>query len=163
MNADTDSSRQPVHSPDTLLKWEAPCPRPMDASQAFAAIALAAVACDGSLGLEEAKALRGALQYRSPYADLSDLAMGELFDSLLADLRQGGVEELVRAAVPVLTGGQRETALAVAAQLVHSDRVVSSSELVFLQSLAVQLDLPGGKAGQILAAIEALNRDSLAS
>lgn len=163
MNADTDSSRQPVHSPDTLLKWEAPCPRPMDASQAFAAIALAAVACDGSLGLEEAKALRGALQYRSPYADLSDLAMGELFDSLLADLRQGGVEELVRAAVPVLTGVQRETALAVAAQLVHSDRVVSSSELVFLQSLAVQLDLPGGKAGQILAAIEALNRDSLAS
>jgi len=135
----------------------------MDVSQAFAAIALAAVACDGSLGREEAKALRGLLQYRSPYADLSDLAMAELFDSLLAELRQGGLEALVRAAVPVLSGEQRETALAVAAQLIHSDRVVQASEKVFLQSLAVQLDLPGGKAGQILAAIEALNRDSLAS
>lgn len=135
----------------------------MDASRAFAAIALAAVACDGSLGLVEAKALRGLLQYRSPYADLSDLAMGELFDFLLADLRQGGLEALVSAAVPVLSCEQRETALAVAAQLVHSDRVVQASERVFLQSLAVQLDLPGGKAGQILAAIEALNRDSLAS
>jgi NAD/NADP transhydrogenase alpha subunit len=135
----------------------------MNASQAFAAIALAAVACDGTLDLGEAKALRGQLQYRSPYADLSDLAMAELLDSLLADLRQGGLEALVSAAVPALSVEQRETALAVAAQLVHSDRVVQASELVFLQSLAVQLNLPGGRAGQILAAIEALNRDSLAS
>lgn len=63
----------------------------------------------------------------------------------------------------MLNTEQRETALAVAAQLVHSDRVVQASEQVFLQSLAVQLALPGGKAGQILAAIEALNRDSLSS
>ncbi|MBC1260167.1 hypothetical protein FQK07_02595 [Synechococcus sp. BSF8S] len=135
----------------------------MEASKAFAAIALAAVACDGTLGRDEAKALRGLLEHRTPYADLTDLAIAELFDSLLAALRQGGLEALVTAAVPVLNTEQRETALAVAAQLVHSDRVVQASEQVFLQSLAVQLALPGGKAGQILAAIEALNRDSLSS
>lgn len=63
----------------------------MEASKAFAAIALAAVACDGTLGRDEAKALRGLLEHRTPYADLTDLAIAELFDSLLAALRQGGL------------------------------------------------------------------------
>ncbi len=145
-----------------LLQW-VQLPRAlMDASKAFAAIALAAVACDGQLGKEEALALRGQLEHRTPYADQSEEQMGDLFDALLKELREQGTDGLVAAAVPALNLAQRETALAVAAQLVHSDRVMVSSERVFLQGLAVRLDLPGGKAGQILDAIQALHRDSLA-
>ncbi len=137
-------------------------PEPMDASKAFAAIALAAVACDGALGQEEAHALRSQLEHRTPYADLSERQMGDLFDALLSELRARGIEALVAAAVPALDGEQRATALAVAAQLVHADRVLATSERAFLQALSAQLELPGGQADQIIAAIQALNRDSLA-
>ena len=41
----------------------------MTDAEAFAAIALAAVACDGTLGRDEAHALRRSLEYRTPYKD----------------------------------------------------------------------------------------------
>ena len=38
-----------------------------DAAEAFAAIALAAVACDGELASSEARSLRQHLEFRHPY------------------------------------------------------------------------------------------------
>lgn len=134
----------------------------MHASKAFAAIALAAVACDGAMGREEAKALRAELDHRTPFAELSDQTIGAMFDDLLQILRDEGLETLVAGAIPALTAEQRETALAVAAQLVHSDRLVEPSERVFLDGLSGQLELPEGRAAQILEVIEILHRDSLA-
>ena len=124
-------------------------------------MALAAVACDGTLGRDEAHALRRQLEFRSFYNASSEAEMGDLFDRLLRRLRENGVEGLVSEAVPVLTGIQKESALAVAAQLVHADRQVLAAEAEFLQKLAIQLDLADGQAQAILRAIEALNRDSL--
>jgi len=134
----------------------------MNVSKAFAAIALAAVACDGALGREEAKALRAQLDHRTPFADLSDQTIGAMFDDLLQILRDADIETLVAGAIPSLDPKQRETALAVAAQLVHSDRLVAPAERDFLDRLSAQLELPEGRAAQILEVIEILNRDSLA-
>jgi hypothetical protein len=134
----------------------------MNASKAFAAIALAAVACDGAMGREEAKALRAQLDHRTPFAGLSDQFIGGMFDDLLQILREEGIDTLVAGAIPSLQFQQRETALAVAAQLVHSDRLVEPAELDFLDRLSAQLELPEGRAAQILEVIEILNRDSLA-
>ena len=135
----------------------------MNASKAFAAIALAAVASDGAMGREEAKALRGQLDHRTPFVGLSDQIIGSMFDDLLQILRNDGLDKLVAEAIPALNQEQRETALAVAAQLVHSDRQVEPAEQVFLDRLASQLELPDGRASQILEVIEILHRDSLAS
>ncbi len=44
----------------------------MTEPEAFAAIALATVACDGVLGKDEAHALRRQLEYRTPYKDRSE-------------------------------------------------------------------------------------------
>ena len=66
------------------------CVPAMTTPEAFAAIALAAVACDGKLGRDEAHALRCQLEYRSLYNDSSEAAMGELFDRLLQLLREQG-------------------------------------------------------------------------
>ena len=60
----------------------------MTSAEAFAAIALAAVACDGELASLEARSLRQQLEFREPYCQLSDLAMGELLDRLLQLLRK---------------------------------------------------------------------------
>ena len=128
---------------------------------AFAAIALAAVACDGTLGREEAHALRRQLEYRSLYCDSSEADMGDLFDQLLKTMREKGVDGLIDEALPQLSTLQQESALAVAAHLVHADRKVTDAEQQFLQRLAGLMNLADGEATMIVRAIEALNRDSL--
>ena len=109
----------------------------MTSAEAFAAVALAAVACDGSLGRDEAHALRSQLENRSLYRSCSEAEMGELFDRLLTLLREHGVAGLIDSAVPALDQRQQESALAVAAHLVHADRKVTAEESDFLQRLAV--------------------------
>ena len=136
---------------------------PMNSAEAFAAVALAAVACDGGLGRDEAHALRLQLEYRSLYSSNSEAAMGELFDQLLAVLRQRGVTGLVEEALPVLSPRQQQSALAVAAHLVHADKRVNPEEKDFLQQLVSKVELPENEANMIVVAIEALNRDMLDS
>ena len=135
----------------------------MTESEAFAAIALAAVACDGVLGKDEAHALRRQLEYRTPYKDRSESEMAMLFDQLLKRLREQGSSQLIKDALPQLKESQQETALAVATQLVHADRNVTTEEQTFLRELVQSVDLPQGKAQAVMDAIMALNRDSLAS
>ena len=55
------------------------------------------------------------------------------------------------------------TALAMAAQLVHCDRVVAAEELELLREMSSLMTLPTGRAEQILDVIAVLNRDSLAA
>ncbi len=135
----------------------------MTDAEAFASIALAAVACDGTLGREEAHALRRELEYRTPYKDRTEQQMGALFDRLLVTLREQGVNQLVTEALPALTSIQQETALAVAVQLTHADRDVSPAEQRFLNQLCDRLSLPDGRAVAVMEAIMALHRDSLSS
>ena len=135
----------------------------MTDAEAFASIALAAVACDGTLGREEAHALRTSLEYRTPYKDRTEQEMGALFDRLLVTLREQGVNQLVTEALPALTPIQQETALAVAVQLTHADRDVSPAEQLFLNQLCERLSLPDGRAVAVMEAIMALHRDSLST
>ncbi|MCB4376955.1 MULTISPECIES: tellurite resistance TerB family protein [unclassified Synechococcus] len=135
----------------------------MTTQEAFAAIALAAVACDGRLGRDEAHALRCQLEYRSLYSDSSEAAMGQLFDRLLLLLRDQGVDGLIASALPQLNARQQQSALAVAAHLVHADRKVTPEETEFLDQLTSQMSLPVNEARMVVQAIEALNRDMLDS
>ena len=134
----------------------------MNAPEAFAAICLAAVGCDGQLGREEATILRSQLEFRTPFGDQSEQAMGELFDRLLTRLRQDGWSTLIAAAIPALNEIQRETVLALAAHLVRADRQVQPVEEQFLQELLQLLDLPSGRGEQILDVMAVLHRDALA-
>ena len=135
----------------------------MTDAEAFASIALAAVACDGTLGREEAHALRRSLEYRTPYKDRTEQEMGALFDRLLLTLREHGVNQLVTDALPALSPIQQETALAVAVQLTHADRDVSPAEQLFLNQLCERMSLPEGRALAVMEAIMALHRDSLST
>ena len=135
----------------------------MTTAEAFAAIALAAVACDGKLGRDEAHALRRQLEYRSLYNDCSEASMGELFDRLLLLLRDQGIQGLIASALPQLNQTQQQSALAVAAHLVHADRKVTQEETELLNQLTRQMSLPNDEACMVVRAIEALNRDMLDS
>ena len=135
----------------------------MTDAEAFASIALAAVACDGTLGREEAHALRRSLEYRTPYKNRTEQEMGALFDRLLVTLREQGVNQLVTDALPALSPVQQETALAVAVQLTYADRDVSTAEQLFLNQLSDRLLLPDGRAAAVMESIMALHRDSLST
>jgi len=135
----------------------------MNSAESFAAVCLAAVASDGVLGRDEARSLRIELEFRTPFSSMDDREMTDLFDRLLALWRDQGSEGLVQSALPQLTPLQRETALAVATQLVRADRVVEAEELEFLQSLARNLDLSPGKAEFIIEVMDILHRDALAT
>lgn len=133
-----------------------------DAAEAFAAIALAAVACDGELAGLEARALRRQLEYRRPFCDYSDAAMVALLDRLLQGLRNSGCDSLVSQAAPLLKADQRETAFAVAAELTQADHVETGDEQAFLQRLADQLAIDPARRAVIIDVINVLNRDTLA-
>ena len=134
----------------------------MNSSEAFAAIALAAVGCDGILDRQEARALRIQLDGRTPYRDLSDQDMVTMFDKHLQSLRDEGWQALVTSAIPVLSEAQQETALAMAAHLVHCNRKVTSVEIDMLQSISDQMRVSKQKCHIILDVIRILNCDSLA-
>lgn len=131
-------------------------------AEAFAAIALAAISCDGELSALEARGLRQLLEFRTPFRSLDTKAMGDLLDRLLSILRRGGWPALVEQAAPLLTPDQRQTALAVAVQLTLADEVSSADERRFLQQLADRLGVAPQRLATIEEVIGLLHRDSLA-
>ena len=134
----------------------------MTPSEAFAAVCLAAVGCDGQLGKEEAQMLRSRLEFLAPFKRQSEQEMGLLFDRLLTQLRQLGWSALIATAAPCLTAEQQETVLALAAHLVRADREVQPVEETFLQELASRLTLAPERCAQILDVIAILHRDAMA-
>jgi len=163
-----------------------PDPSPIASpAEAFAAVALAAMACDGDLSVLEARSLRQQLEFRYPYRQLGDNGMAQLLDKLLQLLREQGWEALVQQAAPHLQPEQAETeqgwealvqqaaphlqpeqaetALAVAATLTQADHVESRAEVSFLHTLSAALAVEPERARMILDVVSILNRDSLAS
>jgi hypothetical protein len=138
-------------------------PRISNAPEAFAAVALAAVACDGELAAVEARSLRQQLEFRQPFRAMDDAAMAALLDRLLAILREAGWQALVEQAAPLLEATQAETAFAVAANLTQADQLESNSEQSFLEQLGTSLELKAERAATIRDVVSLLNRDSLAS
>jgi hypothetical protein len=135
----------------------------MNAAEAFAAIPLAAVCCDQRFAAEEAKLIREQLLSRAPYRTMEPFAFGLLFSGLLGRFRAESWQGLVTAAAPLLEPGQRETAFALACQLVHCDRSVEPAEREFLLALAEALELDANRRDQVLEVCELLNRDCLAT
>lgn len=135
----------------------------MNPREAFAAIGLAAVACDGELDGDEAAMLRQLLEVRSPYNNLGDAVMATMFDGLLGRLQTGGWEELIAEAAPVLTLPQQETAFAMAALLVHTNRSFKPVERRMLARLGELIAVPAERCSQILEVMAVLHRDSLST
>ncbi|MGL6132709.1 MAG: tellurite resistance TerB family protein [Prochlorococcaceae cyanobacterium] len=134
----------------------------MNQAEAFAAITVAAVAADHSFVRVEAKLIREQLLQRAPYRTMPLPSFGELFSGLLLRLGDIGWQALVREAAPQLQPDQRETAFALAAQLVHCDREVSAEEEAFLEQVAHLLELAPQRSHQILEVCALLNADCLA-
>lgn len=134
----------------------------MNQPEAFAAITVAAIAADRSFVDDEARLIREQLLRRTPYRSMPLPAFGELFSGLLLRLQTSDWQDLVEEAAPRLQPAQRDTAFALAAQLIHCDREVTAAERGFLEQLAASLEMAPARRDQIIEVCALLNADCLA-
>ncbi|HEY9735421.1 MAG TPA: tellurite resistance TerB family protein [Trichocoleus sp.] len=127
-------------------------------AEAFACVALVAIAADGYLSEQEGQDMTVALSRMQLFRSYSADAMHRMFDKLLASLKQFGPSELISMAKASLPQDLRETAFAVATDLVLSDGTVAPQEQAFLDDLYRILEIPGDTALQIVQVMNIKNR-----
>jgi hypothetical protein len=98
------------------------------------------------------------LSRMSLFSSYSSDALNYLFDLLLDRLKQEGPGILVSEAKAALSQELRETAFAIATDLVLSDRTVTPQEQAFLEDLYRILDIPSTTAQQIVQVMTIKNR-----
>ena len=143
----------------TPLDQQSPAPSLTSSRQAFAAISLAALACDKAMDRDEVRTLKAQLLSRPAFAAMGDGELSEMFEGLLVDLRHFGTDCILRAAIPLLSYHQCETSLAVVTQLLMSNGQFSLDEKVFLDSLASLMGLEAQRSSTIVEVISLLFSD----
>jgi len=127
-------------------------------AEAFAAVALVAIAADGYLSDQEGSDMTMLLSRMQLFRSFSSDVMHRMFDKLLSMLKREGPGDLINLAKSCLPQDLRETAFAVATDLVLSDGTVTSQEQAFLDDLYRILEIPGDTALQIVQVMTIKNR-----
>ncbi|MGB3138197.1 MAG: tellurite resistance TerB family protein [Nodosilinea sp.] len=127
-------------------------------AEALASIALVAIAADGYLTEQEGQDMTMLLSRMALFSSYSRESLHRLFSHLLRRLKQEGPGALVNQAKTVLPQDLRETAFAIATDLVLSDRTLTPQEQSFLEDLCVILDIPNPTAQQIVQVMTIKNR-----
>jgi hypothetical protein len=137
---------------------ETDSPQLMGAAEAIASIALVAIAADGYLADQEGQDMTMMLSRMHLFQGYPEDMLHRLFDSLLMRLKEQGPAALVDQAKAALPPELRETAFAIATDLVLSDRTVTPQEQAFLDDLYRILEIPGDTALQIVQVMTIKNR-----
>ena len=127
-------------------------------AEAFAAITLAATASDGYLSESEVQALSLGLSRMKLFRDYSDEAIAKMLDRFLGMLRNDAGENLFEKAKQYLPKDLRETAFAVATDLILADGLVADEEKNFLEQLHRSLEIPDAIALDIVRVILIKNK-----
>ncbi|MBE9093184.1 tellurite resistance TerB family protein [Tychonema sp. LEGE 07203] len=112
----------------------------LTASEALTALSVLAVAADGKISEEERQTL--AANHIRLFRSYSGPHFQELFKKVLKLSRQYTPAEVFAAAKNALTPQLRETAFAIAADLVLVDGIFTAQEQDFLLELSEALDIP---------------------
>ncbi len=143
---------------DKVLDSQVQVQDQLSPAEAFAAIALAAIASDGYLSPEEGRAVSYTLSRMKLFRSYPHDAMLEMFDKLLGIVRREGINALFNAAEDSLPYDLRESAFAVAADLVLADGMFTVEERGFLSDLHLSLGISGDTATQIVQVMLIKNR-----
>jgi hypothetical protein len=127
-------------------------------AEAIACIALVAIAADGYLSDQEGQDMTITLSRMELFKDHPAEMIHGLFDRLLQLLKQEGPETMIRQAKAALPDDLRETAFAIATDLVLSDKTVTPQEQAFLEDLYRILEIPGDTALKIVQVMNIKNR-----
>jgi uncharacterized tellurite resistance protein B-like protein len=130
----------------------------LTAAEAFAAITLAATASDGYLSDSEVQTLSLSLSRMKLFQDYSDEATAKMLDRFLSIIRNENGNDLFTRAKQYLPHDLRETAFAVATDLILADGLVTDEEKIFLEQLHRSLEIPDNTALDIVRVILIKNK-----
>lgn len=127
-------------------------------AEAFAAIALIAVAADGYAADAELQSIITSLSRMQLFRSYPGDVIRKMFDRLLSLLQRQGADNLLAAALASLPHELQETAFAVTTDIVLSDGEVTQEEEEFLNQLYRALELSEETALKIIDVMLIKNR-----
>lgn len=133
-------------------------PQKLNAQEAFTGVLIASVASDGSIGSEEMLGVMSVIARMKLYKGMNDQQMKTLMDRVVNVLKKQGPGSIIAAAKETLSPDQKETAFAVAADLVLADGVVEAEEKQFLEDLQKAMEVADDKALKITEVLVIKNR-----
>ncbi|MBW4596395.1 MAG: tellurite resistance TerB family protein [Brasilonema angustatum HA4187-MV1] len=143
---------------DKMFGGESQVQEALSQPEAIAAIALAATASDGNLSDEQARGILSLLSGMKLFRYYSNDEINRMFEKLLNILKWEGINALFHSAKESLPYDLRETAFAIATDLVLADGVSPQEELEFLNDLSQDLGISGYIAIQIVQVMLVKNR-----
>ena len=123
---------------------------PFNKQEGFAAIMLAVVAADGDISDEEIQDFNARASRMRLFASQSGAEFSQMIDRLFRILRKSGPQELAARGSQALSSELRETAFAVAVDMIFADGTVEDDEKTLVGNLQQQLGISDGLASQIL-------------
>ncbi len=133
-------------------------PPKMTSQEAFVGVVLSAVAADGVITQEEALGVAATLSRMKLFQGVNQKQMNGMFDRIVNTLKSQGPSPLIAAAKETLPADLRDTAFAVAADLVLADGVVEDKEKKFLEDLQKALGVTDDIALKITEVLVIKNR-----
>ena len=118
--------------------------------EAFAAVALAAVAADGYISEEEGRGIITGLARMKLFENYNPNKMGSMFNKLIGIIKNQGIESLITLSKETLPQEIRETAFAVATDLALADGTLDKSEKDILTKIQQTLEVPEETAIKII-------------
>jgi tellurite resistance protein len=143
---------------DAVLGTQSQTQAVLNPAEAFAVVILTATASDGYLSVEHANSITFMLSRMKLFKSYPHEMMNSLFDKILGILQGDGFNALFNAAKDSLTQDLRETAFAVATDLVLAEGIVAEEEKNFLNDLYQALGVPSEIAIEIIQATLIKNR-----
>ncbi|MEH2202864.1 MAG: tellurite resistance TerB family protein [Nostoc sp.] len=143
---------------DAVLGTDSQTQAALNPAEAFAVIILTATASDGYLSVEQANSIISVLSRMKLFKSYPNEMMKRLFDRILGILQGDGFNALFNAAKDSLSQELRETAFAVATDLVLAEGIIPEEEKNFLNDLYQALGVSSEIAIQIVEVILIKNR-----
>ena len=133
-------------------------PLKLNVAEAFTAVLTTAMAADGYATDEELRMMRDDLSSMQLFKSLDEEARLHMLDRILKLLQSPGPEALLTAAQGVLPEELRETAFAMAADMVTSDGSLAEEEQAYLEKLQNTLQISPSLAQSLITAMTIKNR-----
>ena len=133
-------------------------PLKLNVAEAFTAVLTTAMAADGYATDEELRTMRDDLSSMQLFKSLDEEARLHMLERILKLLQSPGPEALLAAAQGVLPEALRETAFAMAADMVTSDGSLAEEEQAYLEQLQGTLQISSSLAQSLITAMTIKNR-----
>ena len=127
-------------------------------AEGMAGIALAAIASDGMITEEEAAGLGTSLSRMKLYQGMGNRDVNKIFEKLIKVARNDGVDKLIEMSSTTIRPELKQTAFALAADLLMADGNVAPEEKKFLEKIQKNLDVHDDVAVKIVEVIAIKNR-----